>query len=368
MTDEGWTALLTPEGATLRRPEDVDRAFARLWESSKGREPVPGEHLTATRVCVANLIVVAPEAEFNAINQVLGDLSPRYPTRTLVLLLDGSRQGEGVAEEPRQRMRASISALCHVPQPGRPQVCCEQVVLRTAAEDERDLERTLLPLLEAEVPTIAWWTLDPGRWPDLWRSLGIRVDRLIVDAGLAGLHHLFPGGRGAVRELGWYRTARWREVLAGMFDGSPAEVWGQLDTLEVTAGGARPEDRIDAIWVAAFVAGQLGWQAGERVGDGEYAFRAAGRAGRVRLAMAGTRPGLQAVALSGGGKRYEVQSCDEAPDEFRVLIHDEQVCHLPRCIELPPPGRAESLAAALTGRAVDAAFTRAAALVEKLAS
>lgn len=367
MPDEGWAALLTPEGGVLRRPDDVDRAFARLWESAQGQHAGSGEHVTATRVCVANLIVVASEEGFNAVNDVLGDLSPHYPTRTLVVLLDSAGQTRDIMAGPGRGVRASVSALCHVPQPGQPQVCCEQVVLGTAADDGRDLDRTLLPLLEADVPTMAWWLPDPGRWPELWRCVASRADRLIVDAGLAGLHHLTPGDHAAVRELGWYRTAQWREVLAGMFDGSPREIWGRIEALEVAAGGDRVEDRIDAIWVAAFVAGQLGWQAVKALGTGEHAFRADDREVRVRLTLGGKRLGLQAVVFGGGGTRYEVRADDEAPGEFRVLIHDERVCHLPRCIELPQPSRAQSLAAAMTGRVVDAAFMRAAPLAERLA-
>jgi glucose-6-phosphate dehydrogenase assembly protein OpcA len=255
MTDLAPRGLFSPEGVPLREPEEVERALTALW-SPAAREATGDETATATRVSIANLLVVTSADEWNDVLAALGELSPLYPTRTIVLLIEGSESD--AAPEP---IRVSVSAICHVPQPGEAQVCCEQIVLRAGPSQVESLDNTVLPLLEADLPVMCWWRASPLAWPQL--SAGIRsiAARWIVDN--LSFEHLDSSDTCAVRELAWYRMAGLRELVAQMFDGCPGEVIESISQVHICTGGHH-ENEAQGIWLAAFLAGQLGWRRSNR--------------------------------------------------------------------------------------------------------
>jgi len=370
----------------LTEPGQVERALAAMWKQSADEAVKGREKQAATRVCMANLIVVGREKEWDGLLEVLGELSPVYPTRTIVVLLDES--GDSPAE---RGVRASVTALCHVPQPDRPQVCCDQIVLRSRTEAAADLDRTLLPLLESDVPVMVWWTLKPGQCSAFLKALRGWARRIIFDCGFGGLESpeyggneparltagTEPGRYCAVRELGWYRVQRWRELLAGMFDEYSPDVLTHLDRLTIEIADTSPELLGNAIWIAAFMGGQLGWIAdcGLRIADCdvapkahdlksdisnlkplEFMLHAQGR--MIRVSILQTQgDGIVAVTIGSGKNTFEARRCR---DELRMFVHNAHICGVPRCVQLPRRRRSEALAAALTGRQVDAAFDRAA--------
>ena len=346
-------SLFDPEGRPLTDPSQVEHALASLWK------PPPAQHeaAVASRICKGNLVVVGLSAAWPRLSDVLGELSPLVPSRTVVLLLE---EADPSGSEGVRGYRASVSALCHVPQPGRPQVCCEQIVLRSAVVEPEDLVRTFLPLLESDVPTQSWWTVDPAEWPVLFAAVGSLSDRLIVDAGAAGLTHLESVGRCAVRELGWYRTARWREQIVGLFDGPAAAALSGIQDVVIEMAGEGDEHRVDAFWLAAFLAGQLGWQ-GDRREPGLCVFQSAGRSIPVTLGWKSRLPGgLVSLVIRCDDAHFEIVRCTEMASQYRIIECDAEVCELPRCIEAVRLGRAEALAMGLAGRVADLAFTRAA--------
>lgn len=370
--------LLSPEGAKLSDPGQVERALAEMWKQSGKAASGEAQQPAATRVCVANLVVVAAAEQWNELLGVLGELSPMYPTRTIALLLseDGAScqtSGGGAAES----VRASVSALCHVPQPGQPQVCCEQILLHATHAQSGDLHRTILPLLEADVPVMVWWTLDPRHCTSLLDALAQEAKRFILDAGVTGLS-LLPrltegAGKGGltlpgVREIGWYRIHRWRELIASMFDECGGGPLAQVDELRVDVSDRRDVMRA-AIWLIAFLGGQLDWElVSTSPGAGEVAvafkFRSGGR--EVRASVQETAgAGLVGLAIRSGTSTFEARRGQE---ELRIIVHEEHVCRTPRVVHLPRRRRSEALAAALAGRAIDAAFTRAARLAAQMAA
>jgi len=368
MDEEPLPALLTGEGADLTDPGQVDRALATLWRPPAGyraADPVGA----ATRVCAANLLVVADEADRTWISQVLGSLSPRYPTRTIVWLADvGSRRRSKSRSRNGDTVRAWVFALCHVPQPGRPQVCCEQIVLREPTGDtECDLMQTILPLLESDVPTMGWWRLPVGSRRPWYRALVGLSDRLIVDAGPAGLARYKEAAGRVVRELGWYRTAHWRDWLAGLFDGDAAATLESLTELHVRTGPGDRDARTDAVWIAAFVAGQLGWKPVQYEADG-WRLAAGERPVRVRIDEDPiVAAGIDSVTLSDDSRRCEVARWAGARNAYRIAEHTGVSCRLPRTVEAPRADAADALVAALTGRPSDRAFERAAPIAAWLA-
>ena len=352
MCDDPLAAILSPDGAVLADPSQVERALAALWKAP----PDEPDAEVATRVCAANLIVVGQPSNWNDLSEALGVLSPDVPSRTIVLLVERTP-----AHPP--TVRASVSALCHVPQPHRPQVCCEQIVLRTGQAS--DLPRTLLPLLVGDVPTMVWWTLDPITPAALLPAIRDMADRLILDAGLAGLAYLESTARCAVRELGWYRTQPWRELLAGLFDGADRAALEAIEQVVITMAGRSPVDRIDAVWLAAFLAGQLGWRPSERLAGDRFILAGQRRHPEVLLGVeADDRPGLAALAIRAGQSHYEITRCPGSAGQYRLIECDQNVCEMPRCVDAARARRPDALAMALLGRASDGAFVRAAPVAQ----
>lgn len=356
MMGETMTGLLSPEGAILRDPTEVEEALTALWSNAADQPGAEPGGQAVTRVCMANLVVVGQAAQWDELSAVLAEMAREYPTRTLCLLLGDT----ALADRPSGQVRASVSSVCHLPQPGRPQVCCEQIVLRSGSQDGAGLDRVLPALLASDVPLLGWWTADPALCSLLLAVMRQSVDRLIFDAGLPGFARLLEPGRCVTRELGWFRSYRWRELVAGLFDDADRMILNTIDRVAVTIRGKDTCDRLDALWIVAFLGGQLTWRAGRVLGRGRFEFQARDRAVEVVIEDdAGRGQGFNAFEVVAGRSRFKFARCHEAGDEFRVMISDENTCLMPRSIQIRRRGRADSLAVALTGRAVDRSYDRA---------
>ena len=358
MADDVESALFSPAGAVLTDPADVERALALLWKPADAQDGAAAP--AATRVSAANLLVVASEGSWPAVAEVLGELSPTYPTRTIVVLLgEGGQTKEEDRGGAKGAVRVSVSALCHVPQPGQQQVCCEQIVLHGPAGGSHDIDRTILPLLETDLPTMAWWTVPTGSQVDLLAALYTLADRLIVDAGLDGVRYLKPIERCITRELGWYRTCQWRQWVASLFDGPNCAALDTIRSVGVRVGGGGVEDLIDAFWLVSFFAGQLGWRARGRDGEA-WLFRKGAEDIRVVVEQSASRPaGLEALSIVADGVWCDITRCGECLEGYRITEHGKDFCRLPRCVEVAHASRAKSLAVALTGRHANPAYERA---------
>lgn len=363
MSSTASDSLFSTGGAVLKDPTEVERALAQMWRLAGEKASGEPEAKTASRVSVANLAIVAPASQWDMLLETMAELSPMYPTRSIVLLIaDG---GPAPAE-----ITASVSALCHVPQAGEPQVCCEQIVLRAGPQHVEALDRTLLPLLESDVPVMCWWRYAPGAWPTLSRAIRQMARRFIVDHP-AGLGELESTGRCAVRGLGWYRTAPLRELVAQMFDGASPDVFESIEQVEIHTGGGI-EQQEDAFWLAAFLAGQLGWTPGrveEIVAvdgtDSRFAATFSFRSGERVIRLHFTRSPaaerhLRRLQIVSGPSTFTLECHPSREHELRMVICSSGICQAPRSVQVPPARLSQALAAAMVGRQVDAAFERAA--------
>ena len=102
-----------------------------------------------TRIVLANLVVASRLADAPRLDGVLDTLTTRYPCRAIVVLR---------TDEPDRRVSAEVSALCHLPAPGLPQVCSERIVLRAGPRAVDLLPGAVRPLLETDLPFVLWWT------------------------------------------------------------------------------------------------------------------------------------------------------------------------------------------------------------------
>src|SRR5262249_51268260 len=197
-------------------------------------------------------------ADSARLQRALDTVTERFPCRTIVLRR---------TDEPGRSVAAEVSALCHLPAPGLPQVCSERIVLRAGPDAVDLLPGAVRPLLEADLPFILWWTDDPRTDEALFRDLADECSRLILDLPDPGADPaairlgLDPRINPYSRDTAWFGLTRWRELVAQFFD-PPChhEVLARIDSVRIAArspvGDAPP--RL-ALWLAAWLAGQLGW-------------------------------------------------------------------------------------------------------------
>lgn len=352
---------------------DVETELTRLW--GPAAEQVGGpevEHPNVTRIVLANLVVYARETSCARLQEVLDTVTARYPSRTIVL-----QRGD----DPGRALQAEVSALCHLPAPGLPQVCSERILLRAGPNAVDLLPGAVRPLLEAELPFILWWTDDPGHDEALFRDLADECTRLILDLP-------DPGGSASALRLGldpticphgrdaaWFGITRWRELLAQFFD-PPGhnQTLARLDSvkIEAVASTNHQAPRL-AVWLAAWFAGQLGWtHLGEpQRAPGRLSARFQGPSGEVLVEVVSVADPSVAVAqllattLTTRGVDGAAPECfrlarvSRHSAEIHVEIDSPAYCTLPRTVlahELDPARR---VSAFLESSRIDPPFKKA---------
>ena len=337
---------------------DVESELTRLWGPAAEREggPTP-EFPTVTRVALANLVLGALDDAGDCLLARLQQVLARYPARAIVARGDGSDGSTIVAE---------VSARCHLPTPGRPQVCCEQITLRAAATNLALLPGAARTLLEAGMPTVLWWAGDPSGHRDIFADFAADATRTLLDLPDPGP---LPRLDIPATDLAWYGITGWRERIAELFDPADARPGlGRLCRARVIAATPEsgPPPRV-ALWLVAWLGGQLGWGAGELSReDGEIRarYRSGGRAIDVSIATtvdASTAvPQVVAVELdTDDSGTFRLFRPADRPEEVRVEVCAAHYCDLPRIARTPVAGPAERVSLALEASPVDRTYARA---------
>jgi glucose-6-phosphate dehydrogenase assembly protein OpcA len=380
MPDAMTDLFLAGQGIPVE-PGQVETELLKLW--GPAAEQVGGPELEnphVTRIALANLVVECLAGSCDSLCGVLETVIAQFPSRAIVLR--GSDDSD-------RRIAAEVSALCHLPAPGLPQVCSERIVLRAGPNAVDLLPGAVRPLLEAELPMILWWNGDPRPQEALFRNLADECSRLILDlpdpgADVEALRlGLDPDVCPFSRDVAWFGLARWRELVAQFFDpGCAGDALGRIDLVHITAfapasqSGRTP--RI-AVWLAAWLAGQLGWKPQGRPGletsPAETAMQAEflGAHGTVTVRIS-TRPdhsaaiaeprvmGVTITAKGPDGRGAELFSLVRpAVDSTAVRVDAESgdMCRLPRLVEAPELDPARRIAAAVESSRLDPPFHKA---------
>ena len=250
------SAFLSGQGIPVELGK-IETALADLWGTAAEREGGPEVEAPAvTRVSLANLVVTDLGGKLS--DEVLDTVVARYPCRAVVIRRDDAVGRKVVAE---------ISALCHLPAPGLPQVCSERILLRAGKEGIDLVPGAVRPLLEADLPVVVWSVGDPREAVALFRELASEANRVVLDlpdpaADLDAIRAALDLTMNPYsRDLAWFGATRWREMAAQFFDPSGQEsylhrVRSVAITAEATEAGSIP--RV-AAWLAGWLAGQLGW-------------------------------------------------------------------------------------------------------------
>ena len=170
--DATTDSFLEGQGIPVELP-NIETELAKLW--GPAAEQVGGPELEnphVTRIVLANLVVECLHGDGESLGPVLETVIARFPCRAIVVR--GS-------EIPSDRITADVSALCHLPAPGLPQVCSERIVLRAGPSAIDLVPGAVRPLLEADLPMVLWWTSDPREHESLFRDLADECSRLVLD-------------------------------------------------------------------------------------------------------------------------------------------------------------------------------------------
>ena len=374
MTD----SFLDGQGIPVDLPE-IETELTKLW--GPAAEPLDGpdsENSHVTRIALANLVVERLDDDGDSLGAVLETVTTRFPCRAIVVL--GS-------DDPGRRIAAEVSALCHLPAPGLPQVCSERIVLRAGPGAIDLVPGAVRPLLEAELPVVLWWTGDPRSNEGLFRDLADECSRLILDlpdpgADLDAIRFgLDPAVCPFSRDTVWFGLTRWRELVAQFFDPAcSVNALGRIDGVRIEA--ISPDlTRVPrvAAWLAAWLAGQLGWKP-----EGRPTFAVSAKESVSLASFLGPRgtvpveivsrplpsglpplPRLMVVTItaraSDGQGRETFQLIRPEPDSPAVRIDAETIdsCRLPRLVEAPELDRAHRVGAAIESSRTDPPFHNA---------
>ncbi len=370
-TSDTSDAFLKGEGVPVEL-HDIETELIRLWGPAAERAGgPPTENPNVTRIVLANLVIFGRPEDAGRLRDALDAVTTRFPCRTIMV-----RRGV----EPGREVSAEVSALCHLPAPGLPQVCSERIVLHAGTEAVDLLPGAIRPLLEANIPFVLWWADDPRLDETLFRDLGDECSRLVLDLPDPGTEPaalrlgLDPSVSKYARDAAWFGLTRWRELVAQLFDPPRHdETLGRIDKVTidalVPAGDAPP--RL-ALWFAAWLAGQLGWTAKDRPrrGSGMIEAKFDGPTGPIAVTInsrvesriafsqiAGvtltTRPGSTAASS------FTLRRLTPGEPQVRLEIDSPDYCTLPRMVIAPEIDPARRVSAALESSRIDPPFQKA---------
>jgi glucose-6-phosphate dehydrogenase assembly protein OpcA len=176
---------------------DVERSLAEL-RGLDGQGSV--------RATTLNLVVhCGKEDGADATERVLEEIGGSRPLRAIVI---APTQGAP---------RARVSSTCWAGPTH--EVCTERIAIRGA---RAALPSAVISLLVADLPVFVWWRgeLPPEGDPVLGEMIEMAT-RMVVDSDETGLDAVVRVERLAsgLADLGWARTAAWREAIAALFDG-----------------------------------------------------------------------------------------------------------------------------------------------------
>jgi glucose-6-phosphate dehydrogenase assembly protein OpcA len=257
-------------------------------------------------------------------------------------------------------------------------------VLRAGPQASDLLPGAIRPLLEAELPFVLWWTDDPRHDEALFRDLGDECSRMILDlpdpaaqpaAVRVGLDLTVTAYS---RDAAWFGLTRWRELVAQFFD-PPChhETLAAIDSVTIEAlvpgdpGAATAPPRL-ALWLAAWLAGQLHWRPQGRPARSRGELRATfkGPSGPIavtikteavpELTVAQIQSTTLTVSAPGDGQStFRLARVARGSPEVRVELDAPGYCTLPRMVLAPEIDPARRVAAALESSRFDPPFKNA---------
>ncbi|MFC4454891.1 glucose-6-phosphate dehydrogenase assembly protein OpcA [Deinococcus sonorensis] len=227
MADAVKLKLLGPVHTDVRH---VQTSLDTLWDETE----------IETRAYTGNIIALTTSRHLYRVQQALTGLEGRYAGRQIIGLMDGN-----------ELIGVQVSL---VPQKG---LYVERVILNANPEQ---LQGAILPLLRPATVNHVWWAADDPPGGALLSELTEVADQVIVDSLTLDVP---PSAHFSLADLGWSRSAGWREALAQVFDSQDAVAQlGRVQRVRLSYAGDKD---LPARLFAGWIASTLGWNSLEQV-------------------------------------------------------------------------------------------------------
>ncbi|GGJ62749.1 glucose-6-phosphate dehydrogenase assembly protein OpcA [Deinococcus aquiradiocola] len=216
---------LRPLGPVHTDVRHVQTALDTLWDEAQ----------IETRAYTGNIIALTTSRHLRRVQDALSGLEGRYAGRQIVGVMDGN-----------ELIGVQVSL---VPQQG---LYVERVILNANPEQ---LQGAILPLMRPATINHVWWAADDAPGGALLRELKDIADQVIVDSLSLDVP---PSTHYSLADLGWSRSAGWREALAQIFDSPDAAAQlRHIRQLKVAYAG---DNDLAARLFGGWIAHTLGWK------------------------------------------------------------------------------------------------------------
>jgi glucose-6-phosphate dehydrogenase assembly protein OpcA len=347
---------------------DIERELSALWQqasSAGGASPEGTASGAVSRAALWNVVIPSNgPSGLAATKQLVDELAPTLPTRTITLCLDDATP----AGRARRGIQASIenNVVSH-PGGGR-MVYSEEIILTGPPDAEAHFGALVRGLGVPGVPTATFW-LDAGL-PEslLLRELLPISERLVLDTTCClRPDQLFAFERLATRahplpiaDLGWLRVGGLRSLFAGLFDPPVGgEPLARCNRLMVRHRGGSDST---ALLMVAWIGIRLGWRplrcAQSSDGGLRFDFARGDASGNAATVAAHLAPSEGACGKS-GILGLEIWTGDDRFGIRRTAIDQtliESPVAPPRTVKIDSPSEAELAVAALGPRGRDPLF------------
>lgn len=343
-----------------------------LWKQMATKSQQDAEQ-AVTRACVHNLAVYAPgDRSETELSRLLSDLMIEQPGRVILMLAD--------PKNPAESLSAWVNAQCHRTSGERQQVCSEQIVVRAAGSEVRNLPSLVIPLLVPDLPVFFWWRDDLSAEWESFEEVVENADRVIVDSGrfaqpVESLRRLISiskslRGSASFSDLNWNRLTPWRQMTAGFFDHAAcsaalASVTG-VDIQAYSPTGFSTQGLMLASWLAS----RLGWNPLSG-GNNVLLMDARGRRIRVRIFVRppvdGGMRGIAAVTLRAESPEMTVHMALDAGTRYlRGTVEMAGAKPVDRNLRLGHAAEEECMAGELEILGTDRMYEEAMNLLERI--
>ncbi|WP_169979250.1 glucose-6-phosphate dehydrogenase assembly protein OpcA [Tautonia rosea] len=351
---------------------EVEQALDHLW--GPAAEKAGGPELDSpavTRVVLANVVLVNLGPNRPEMEKTIEAITTQYPSRLIILRPD---------PQAGRKLLAEVSAQCHLPAPGRPQVCSEQIILRTSVEGRDLLPGAVRSLVESDLHSVLWWCDDPREAPELFEQLAGEATRVILDlpdpeADPGSFAAALKADEGQkARDLAWFGLTTWRSLIADQFDAPVAGNLGRIVSIRVRSN-VKDTDRPSraAAWLVGWLAGQLGWKpegSPQILGDGRCEASLRGREGLIKVVLESVMSEMGALAQieeveitlrpdTHPATTLTIQCGGEGTCEICVTDGQGSGCAFPRLVKVPRDETAHRVSAALLTDRSDPPYHRA---------
>lgn len=233
-------------------PQAVEKELIKLW-----RETQPMGVEAGNRVILANFLLLFAENEIDhkIIEEFLTDLTIAHPSRFFVLL---------ISEEKDLTLTSYISSRC-VRASNSSHVCSEEVYLRFPLHSVERVPSVLDHLFVSDVPRLFFISksIRTYRGRDeiglLLRDCISRASNVFYDSDILPDVERMAGEGEKALELPWFRSGRWRVLVAEQFDGAE-DLISRISHIEFRCDCEKKLPR-EAVLLAAWFATVLSWSA-----------------------------------------------------------------------------------------------------------